>query len=51
MAVTPLFINEITPIDLKGTKGVFSQIMIVVGIVVAYFFKVIFTVTGANHQV
>lgn len=51
MAVTPLFINEITPIDLKGSKGVFSQIMIVVGIVVAYFFKVIFTVTEANHQV
>lgn len=50
MAVTPLFINELTPIDLRGSKGVFSQIMIVVGIVIAYFFKVILTVSHANHE-
>ncbi len=50
MAVTPLFINEITPIDLKGSKGVFSQIMIVVGIVIAYFFKVVLTVSHAHPE-
>lgn len=50
MAVTPLFINEITPLDLRGSKGVFSQIMIVVGIVIAYFFKVVFTVSHAHPE-
>lgn len=42
MAVVPMYVNELVPIDLHGSEGVISQILIVVGVVIDYIFKVTF---------
>lgn len=48
MAVVPMYVNELVPIDLHGSEGVISQILIVVGVVIDYIFKVAFNVSNAN---
>lgn len=50
MAIAPMYINELVPIDLHGSEGVISQILIVVGVVIDYIFKVAFTASGANLE-
>lgn len=51
MAIVPLFVNELVPLDLHGSEGVISQILIVVGVVIDYIFKVAFTASNADYQV
>jgi MFS family permease len=43
MAVVSVYICEVTPFDLHGSEGVWSQILIVLGVVLCYVFKVAFT--------
>lgn len=50
MAIVPMYVNELVPIDLHGSEGVISQILIVVGVVIDYIFKVAFTASGANLE-
>lgn len=50
MAVVSLYVNELVPIDLHGSEGVISQILIVVGVVIDYIFKVAFTESNADYQ-
>jgi MFS family permease len=50
MAFVPLYINEVTPYDLRGTEAMLSMIGIVLGVVLDYAFKVIFVKTNANYE-
>lgn len=50
MAVVPLYVNELVPYDLHGSEGVISQILIVVGIVIDYVWKVAFTASEVDLQ-
>lgn len=50
MAITPIYINELVPIDIQGSFGAFTQLLVVIGVVLAYLFGVIFTVTDVNPE-
>lgn len=49
MVIVPVYVNELVPIDLHGSEGVVSQILIVVGVVIDYVWKVAFTVSEVNQ--
>lgn len=47
MAITPIYINELVPIEIQGSFGAFTQLFVVIAVVLCYLFGVIFTVTEA----
>lgn len=48
MAITPIYINELTPIPIQGSFGALTQIFVVIAIVTCYTFGVVFNVTKVN---
>lgn len=50
MAIVPLYMNELVPMDLHGSEGVISQVLIVFGYVINYILKVAFTVSEVNLE-
>lgn len=50
MAITPIYINELAPVQIQGSFGAVTQLMVIVGVVLAYLLGVIFAVTQANTE-
>ena len=48
MAIVPIYIHELTPNALLGVFGVFTQLYVIVAVVVSYTFGVIFYYTGVD---
>lgn len=48
MAIVPLYMNELVPLDLHGSEGVISQVLIIFGVVIDCIFKVAFTEAHSN---
>ena len=51
MAITPIYINEVCPKDLIGSFGVFSQLLIGMGVFVAYLIGMIFNLADSTGEV
>lgn len=50
MAIIPIYINEITPVELQGSFGAFTQLIVVTAVVICYFLGVLFTETRTNPE-
>lgn len=48
MAIIPIYIHELTPNALLGMFGVFTQLYVIVAVVVSYTFGVIFYFTNVD---
>lgn len=51
MAITPIYINEIVPVDIQGSFGAFTQLHVIIGIVLCYLLGVIFTLTDVEPEI
>lgn len=50
MAITPIYINELVPVDIQGSFGALTQLFVIIAIVLCYFFGVIFQVNHVDGQ-
>lgn len=50
MAITPIYINELVPIEIQGSFGAFTQLFVVIAIVLCYLLGVIFTVNKVDTE-
>ena len=48
MAITPIYIDELAPKQIVGSFGVFTQLFVVVGIVISYSIALILTSVNAS---
>lgn len=48
MALTPVYINEIVPVQIQGSYGAFTQLCVVFGVVFSYLLGLIFSLTGVS---
>jgi len=48
MAITPIYINELVPVEIQGSYGALTQLCVVFAVVLCYLLGVIFTVTNVG---
>jgi nicotinamide riboside transporter PnuC len=46
MALVPVYINELSPKQLIGSFGVFTQLFVIIGVVFSYLFGLILNKAG-----
>lgn len=51
MSIIPIYIHELAPKEIVGSFGVFTQLFVVVGIIVSYGLGLILDAANANHFV
>jgi hypothetical protein len=51
MAITPIYINELAPVEIQGQFGAFTQLFVVIAQVVSYALGVIFADTNADSEI
>ncbi len=51
MALVPVYINELSPKEIVGTFGVYTQLFAMFGVVVAYGLGTILTKAGVSDQI
>ncbi len=51
MALIPVYINELSPKDIVGIFGVYTQLFAMLGLVTVFGFGVILTKSGVEYQV
>jgi MFS family permease len=51
MALVPVYINELSPKDIVGIFGVYTQLFAMLGLVTVFGFGVILTKSGVEYQV
>ena len=51
MALVPVYINELAPKQIIGSFGVFTQLFVVVAVVISYGIGLVFETTGVDRAV